>query len=152
MCLPQIWDCPCPPWTQDHISSPSPNSFVFYKFQHSVTASLLACFLLSPSLPLAKHRVSPSLLPLYSTSFIMKVSNILSMAFMVPAALAQTLPACSADSGTPCSCPAGTVYQQSATFAVIGALGTDVKDLITDCKSIRSILVHPLTDLFAPVM
>jgi len=46
---------------------------------------------------------------------------------------------------TPCSCPAGTTYQESATFAVIGAAGTDVRDLVASCASKPSSLSfsHP---------
>jgi len=70
----------------------------------------------------------------------MKLSAIIiSFASLALTAIAQSLPACSADSGTPCSCPTGTEYQQSVTFAVIGALGTDVKDLLTDCVSLIGI-------------
>ena len=54
---------------------------------------------------------------------------------LAPAALAVSLPACSSTSILPCSCPSGTTYGQSVTFAVIGATATDIKALISDCPS-----------------
>lgn len=57
------------------------------------------------------------------------------LAVVPPAALATSFPACSSTSVTPCSCPAGTAYEQSVTFAVIGAKATDVETLISGCSS-----------------
>ena len=54
-------------------------------------------------------------------------------ALLAPAASSTSLPACSTNSITPCSCPNGTSYAQSVTFAVIGAAAADVKALISDC-------------------
>ncbi|KAL2046767.1 hypothetical protein ABVK25_011555 [Lepraria finkii] len=51
---------------------------------------------------------------------------------LAPVALAASLPACSSTSTTPCGCPSDTSYEQSVTFAVIGAAATDVKTLISD--------------------
>ncbi|MCJ1425367.1 hypothetical protein MMC29_003266 [Sticta canariensis] len=48
------------------------------------------------------------------------------------AAPAASLPACSSTSITPCSCPSGTSYEESATFAVIGAKAADFKAVTSD--------------------
>jgi len=55
-------------------------------------------------------------------------------ALLVPAAFAVLLPACSTDSVTPCSCPNGTTYAQSATFAVVGASAKDFMAVTSDCS------------------
>lgn len=57
------------------------------------------------------------------------------LALMAPGAFATALPPCSTTSITPCSCPSGTAYQESVTFAVIGAAAIEVKNLISDCPS-----------------
>ncbi|KAL8760704.1 MAG: hypothetical protein Q9184_003127 [Pyrenodesmia sp. 2 TL-2023] len=54
-----------------------------------------------------------------------------SAALAIPAKQA-TLAACSTNSGTPCSCPAGSEYAESVTFAVIGAAAQDVTALASD--------------------
>jgi len=72
----------------------------------------------------------------------MKLSAPLStLALLAPAALAESLPECSSTSTTPCSCPYGTSYEQSVTFAVIGAAATDVMALISDCSSATEFLL-----------
>ncbi|KAL8921866.1 MAG: hypothetical protein Q9172_003799 [Xanthocarpia lactea] len=43
-----------------------------------------------------------------------------------------SLPACSTNSGTPCSCPPGSEYAESVTFTVIGAAAEDVTALTSD--------------------
>lgn len=58
-------------------------------------------------------------------------------ALLAPVVLAAPFPICSSTSITPCSCPSGSSYAQSVTFAVIGAAATDVEALISDCLSIR---------------
>ncbi|CAD6589383.1 MAG: hypothetical protein ASARMPRED_004020 [Alectoria sarmentosa] len=64
----------------------------------------------------------------------MKLSApLVKLALLAPAALAASLPACSSTSITPCSCPSGTSYEESVTFAVIGAAATDVMALTSDC-------------------
>ena len=66
----------------------------------------------------------------------MKLPALLTALVLVaPAALATSLPPCSSTSVTPCSCPAGTAYEQSVTFAVIGAKATDVEAVISGCSS-----------------
>jgi len=65
----------------------------------------------------------------------MKLSaSLTTLTLVAPAALAQTLPACSTNSVTPCSCPSGTAYEQSVTFAVIGAAAADVMAVTSDCS------------------
>ena len=59
------------------------------------------------------------------------------------AAFATPLPACSTTSKTPCGCPGGTSYEESVTFATIGAKATDVKALIGDCTSPTCFLFWP---------
>ncbi|KAM5527826.1 hypothetical protein FOXYSP1_19699 [Fusarium oxysporum f. sp. phaseoli] len=41
---------------------------------------------------------------------------------------------CSTYSRTPCICPAGTEYAQSASWAVVGANAKDVEELMNDCR------------------
>lgn len=57
------------------------------------------------------------------------------LAFLARCTLSEASPACSGNSDTPCSCPDGTTYRESVTFAVIGASGTNVKNLISHCLS-----------------
>lgn len=77
----------------------------------------------------------------------MKFSTSLStFGLLAPAALAAPAarPAvCSSTSITPCTCPNGTSYQQSVTFAVIGAAATDVFALISDFYKIDWLGIPP---------
>lgn len=66
-------------------------------------------------------------------------------------AQANSLPACSDKSITPCSCPAGTDYSQSVTFAVIGAAAKDVRALIADCKAARPTSLLSIADPYGTV-
>ena len=78
-----------------------------------------------------------------SIPFTMKLSTSFgTLAVLVPAALAASLPKCSSTSTTPCTCPSGTQYEQSVTFAVIGAAAKDVKALTSDCLSTKQYLIH----------
>ncbi|KAI4202657.1 MAG: hypothetical protein LQ350_002450 [Teloschistes chrysophthalmus] len=44
----------------------------------------------------------------------------------------EYLSACSTNSGTPCRCPAGTVFAESSTYTLIGAAAKDVAALTLD--------------------
>ncbi|KAL8633455.1 hypothetical protein Q9189_000801 [Teloschistes chrysophthalmus] len=61
----------------------------------------------------------------------MKLSVTL-LPFLVPFALSETLPPCSRDCQTPCSCPSGSEYHQSSVSGVIGAAAADVKAVTSD--------------------
>ncbi|KAL8687718.1 MAG: hypothetical protein Q9218_006190 [Villophora microphyllina] len=64
----------------------------------------------------------------------MKLSAVFATLAIATAAIAApaNLPACSTNSGTPCSCPSGSEYAESVTFAVIGAAAKDVTALTSD--------------------
>ena len=63
--------------------------------------------------------------------------RLIDLALLASAALGAALPACSSNSPTPCSCPSGTSYEQSVTFAVIGATAVDVQTLTADCQCLK---------------
>lgn len=69
------------------------------------------------------------------------LSRLSQLAVLAPLALVSALSPCSQVSGTPCSCPNGTQYQESVTFIVIGAAATDVRDLLAPCRR-RSSPLH----------
>jgi hypothetical protein len=41
---------------------------------------------------------------------------------------------CATNSGADCVCPPGTTYDESVTWAVVGAPVSDVEALMNDCK------------------
>lgn len=89
-----------------------------------------------PTLVTISSPFAPNSSPNSQISITMKLSALLTaFALLAPAVFAAPLPACSTTSTTPCSCPSGTAYEQSVTFAVIGASAADVKNLTSDCPS-----------------
>lgn len=60
-------------------------------------------------------------------------SSLAAGALLIASALAESLPACSARSATPCACPKGTNYSESSTYSIIGAETADVEALLNDC-------------------
>lgn len=101
-------------------------------FCFTVPSPLLILVLFSYSL--RSSDCSNETIVFLAKTFTMRLAHYIGFSILGSTVFA-TLPACSSTSVTPCSCPNGTDYWQSATLTVIGAAASDVKALIDDCKS-----------------